>query len=424
MAVTGARPESKESTKMSTATTGGPAPKTNEGMRPLQGMRILTVEQFGAGPYGTMFLADLGAEVIKVENASIGGDPARYSGPFLLGDADSEYFQSWNIGKRSISLDLKSAEGREALLRLVRGADAVVNNLRGDQPEKLRIDYASLKAINPAVVCLHISAYGRDNDRRAWPGYDFLMQAEAGLMSVTGEPDGAPAKFGPSIIDYMTGMTGMVGLLSCVIRARQTGEGCDVDTCLFDVALHQMSYTATWYLNNGHVTHRQPRSAHFSVAPVQTFPTADGWIFVMCMTEKFWLNLLNVMGREDIARDERFSTFDGRRVNRAELSTVLDVEFRRRSTEEWLSLLSGVLPVAPVYDMEQAFANPFLEQTGMVREIAHPANPALKVLASPLKIDGQRPPSVAAAPLGADNCALLGSPLPASTPEPMHSSAI
>src|SRR3954462_14438111 len=161
MAATGARPKSKESTEMSTATTGGPAPKTNEGMRPLQGMRVLTVEQFGAGPYGTMFLADLGAEVIKVENATTDGDPGRYSGPFLLGDADSEYFQSWNIGKRSISLDLKSTEGREAFLRLVESADAVVNNLRGDQPEKLKINYAGLKTANPAIVCLHISAYGR-----------------------------------------------------------------------------------------------------------------------------------------------------------------------------------------------------------------------------------------------------------------------
>lgn len=162
---------------------------------------------------------------------------------------------------------------------MVAGADAVVNNLRGDQPEKLELDYASLKSENPAVVCLHISAYGRDNNRKTWPGYDFLMQAEAGLMSVTGEPDGPPTKFGPSIIDYMTGLTGVVGLLSCVLRARRTGVGCDVDTCLLDVAIHQMSYAATWFLNHRHVTRRQPRSAHFSIAPVQTFPTRDDWIF-------------------------------------------------------------------------------------------------------------------------------------------------
>ena len=269
-------------------------------MKPLEGLRILAIEQFGAGPYGTTFLADLGAEVIKIENAASGGDPARYTGPRLLGAADSEYFQSWNSGKHSIALDLKSQAGREALEALVVESDAVVNNLRGDQPEKLGIDYASLQSLNPAIVCLHISAYGRDNERKAWPGYDYLMQAEAGLMSITGEPDGPPSRFGPSIVDYMTGMVGMVGLLSCLMRARQTGKGCDVDTCLFDVALHQLGYTATWFLNNGDVTERMPRSSHFSVAPVQTFPTADGWIFVMCMTEKFWTNLTADLGRNDL----------------------------------------------------------------------------------------------------------------------------
>jgi crotonobetainyl-CoA:carnitine CoA-transferase CaiB-like acyl-CoA transferase len=247
-------------------------------MKPLEGLRILAIEQFGAGPYGTTFLSDLGAQIIKIENAESGGDPARYTGPRLLGPADSEYFQSWNAGKHSITLDLKSPEGREAFEALVTESEAVVNNLRGDLPEKLGIDYASLKSLNPSIVCLHISAYGRDNERKAWPGYDYLMQAEAGLMSITGEPNSPPCRFGPSIVDYMTGMTGMVGLLSCLMRARATGQGCDVDTCLFDVALHQLGYTATWFLNNGDVTERMPRSSHFSVAPVQTFPTADGWV--------------------------------------------------------------------------------------------------------------------------------------------------
>ena len=193
-------------------------------MKPLAGIRVLAVEQFGAGPYGTMFLSDLGAEVIKIENAATGGDAARHVGPHFLGPNDSEYFQTWGSNKKSVTLDLKSDKDQQILHRLVKQSDAVVNNLRGDQPTKLGLDYASLKTANPAIVCLHISAYGRDNERANWPGYDYLMQAEAGLMSLTGEPDGPPVRFGSSMIDFMAGMTGTVGLLSCLMRAKTTGR--------------------------------------------------------------------------------------------------------------------------------------------------------------------------------------------------------
>ena len=375
-------------------------------MRPLEGLRILAIEQFGAGPYGTTFLSELGADVIKIENTN-GGDPARYTGPRLLGAADSEYFQSWNAGKRSITLDLKSPEGREAFEALVAESEAVINNLRGDLPEKLSIDYASLKHLNPAIVCLHISAYGRDNERKAWPGYDYLMQAEAGLMSITGEPNSPPSRFGPSIVDYMTGVVGMLGLLSCLMQARKTGKGCDVDTCLFDVALHQLGYTATWFLNHGDVTERMPRSSHFSVAPVQTFPTADGWVFVMCMTEKFWTGLTSVLDRNDLLSDPRFASAEARRVNREALSAVLDEEFRKATTAEWLKRLSGKLPVGPVYDLPQALQNPFVKATGMIHTVAHPANPELRLLSNPIKVNGSRLHSPVCASLGADNEKLL-----------------
>jgi crotonobetainyl-CoA:carnitine CoA-transferase CaiB-like acyl-CoA transferase len=243
-------------------------------MKPLQGVRIVSVEQFGAAPYGTMLLADLGAEVIKVENAAIGGDPSRKTGPYMLGTNDSEYFQAFNINKKSVSIDLRTADGKAALRELVTGADALINNLRGDLPAKMGLDYKSMAAVNATVVCVHVSAYGRDNARASWPGYDYLMQAESGLMHLTGEPDGPPSRLGaPSIIDHTTGLTAAVGLLSAIIQARTTGKGCDVDTCLLDVALHQLGYVATWYLNEGHVSMRQRRSAHYSVAPVQTFPT-------------------------------------------------------------------------------------------------------------------------------------------------------
>ncbi|HSV45709.1 MAG TPA: CoA transferase, partial [Ramlibacter sp.] len=364
---------------------------------------------FGAGPYGTMFLADLGAEVIKIENPATRGDPSRHTGPYALGPNDSQYFQGWNMNKRSIALDIKSPEGRLAFEKLVRGADAVVNNLRGDLPARLKLDYNALAPLNPAVVCLHISAYGRENSRAGWPGYDYLMQAETGLMHLTGDPDAAPARMGaPSLVDHMTGATAIVGLLAALLRARETGQGCDVDASLFDVALHQLGYAATWYLNEGHVTQRQPRSAHYSVAPVQTFPTSDGWIFIMCMTQKFWEALLGVLGREDLQGDASFATPAARNENRERLSVVLDGEFRRNTMAHWLSRLEGVLPVAPVLDLAEAMEGTFVRESGMLAQVNHPARAGLRVLANPLRFDGLRPDQVACSPLGADNAAVLG----------------
>ena len=377
-------------------------------MKPLEGMRVLTLEQFGAGPYGSMFLADLGAEVIKIENAATHGDAARHVGPHFLGPNDSEYFQTWGSNKKSVTLDLKTEAGQQAFRRIAANAEVVMNNLRGDQPEKLGLDYEALKSANPAIVCLHISAYGRDNPRKSWPGYDFLMQAEAGLMSMTGEPDGPPARFGLSLIDFMTGLTGIVGLLSCVMRARKTGRGCDVDASLFDVALHQLSYPGTWYLNGGDMPTRLPRGSHLSMTPVQTFRTRDGWIYIMCMLDKFWDELIARMGRPDLGADPRFASAAARREHRAELTRLLDAELQNKTTAEWLTVFSGAIPVAPVYDVAQAFANPFVAETGMVRAVPHPAKDDFRLLANPLKIDGVRPDQNVCSPLGADNEALLG----------------
>jgi crotonobetainyl-CoA:carnitine CoA-transferase CaiB-like acyl-CoA transferase len=382
--------------------------------RPLDGVRILAVEQFGAAPYGTMLLANLGAEVIKIENATAGGDPSRSVGPYPLGDGDSLYFQSWNLGKRSVLLDLKSDGGRLALETLARGAHAVANNLRGDLPAKLGLDYASLAKANPAIVCLHISAYGRDNERTGRPGYDFLMQAEAGLMSLTGDPGGPPSRFGTSIIDCLTGVIGALGLLSAIWQARETGKGCDVDTCLYDVALAQLNYAGTWYLNEGLASSRQPRGAHLALTPVQTFPTADGWIFVMCMTERFWQVLVNALGRAELANDARFRDQAARLRHRAALTEILDAEFKKQPSAHWQAKLEPVLPVAPVYDLAQALDNPFVKATGMVQTIAHPARKSIKVLAPPIKINGKRLAQKAAPPAGADNQALLGAALAAA----------
>ena len=367
---------------------------------PLAGIRVLTFENFGAGPFGSMYLADLGAEVIKVENREQGGDATRGMGPYFLGEHDSHFFQTFNLNKKSVTLNLKLDEGQEAFRRLVRKADVVMNNLRGDQPGKLGLDYASLGASNPRILCAHLSAYGRDNERKGWPGYDYLMQAEAGYLHLTGEPGTPPARMGLSIIDYMTGITTAVAVLSSLIGVMKSGRGGDIDVSLFDVALHQLTYPGSWYLNEGHRTERLPRSSHPSAVPVQLLRTSDGWIFVMCMTEKFWQALLGNLGRMDLASDVRFATPDARRRNRDELTEVLDSEFARRTTQQWLERLQGLLPAAPVYDLAQALDNPYAGTIGMVRTLPHPARPDFRVLANPIKLDGLRLPSRKAPGLG------------------------
>ncbi len=385
-------------------------------MKPLEGLTILSIEQFAAGPYGSMFLADMGARVIKIENAEIGGDPARFMGPYFLGAGDSLVFQGWNTNKESLSLDLKQPEGRTRFEELVAEADAVVNNLRGDQPAKLRLDYENLKTIRPGIVCLHISAYGRDNSRAAWPGYDILMQAESGLMDLTGDPAGDPTRFGASVIDYMTGITGMLGLLGALRRAEATGQGCNVDVSLFDVALHQLGYAGTWYLNEGHASGRLPRGAHLSVTPVQTFRTADGWIYVMCMTDKFWKALLGVLDKPAITSDPRFADAKQRARHRDELTRILDAAFSEFPTAHWLKTLTGVLPVSPVLSVREALDNPFVRETDMIRPVPHPEDPEMKLLGNPLRFDGERLSQRACRPLETGRDAAGSQPRAADAP--------
>ncbi len=374
---------------------------------PLAGIRVLTLENFGAGPFGSLYLADLGAEVIKIENRDQGGDATRGMGPFFLGEHDSHFFQTFNLNKKSVTLNLKLPEGQQAFRRLAATADVVMNNLRGDQPERLGLDYASLGPANPRIICAHLSAYGRDNERRGWPGYDYLMQAEAGYLHLTGEPGTPPARMGLSIVDYMTGITTAVAVLSSLIGVMKSGRGGDVDVSLFDVALHQLTYPGNWYLNEGHRTERMPRSSHPSAVPVQLFRTRDGWIFVMCMTDKFWQSLVDQLGRTELAADPRFATADDRRQNRDELTRVLDHEFSRGTTRQWLDRLQGVLPAAPVYDLPEALDNPYAHSIGMVRSLPHPSRADFRVLANPIKLDGERLPAIPAPALGEHTDELL-----------------
>lgn len=378
-------------------------------MRPLEGVRVLAVEQYGAGPYGTMLMAELGAEVIKIEAPSMGGDVSRQTGPYFLGDQDSQFFQTFSRSKSSVALEIKTPQGRADFERLVVSADAVVNNLRGDQPAKMRIDYPALKDTKPSIVCAHLSAYGRGNSREAWPGYDYLMQAEAGFMSLTGEPDAPPTRFGLSMVDFMTGTMWAMATVSAMLKARETGVGCDVDVSLFDVALHQLSYPAVWAMNEGHDVGRLPRGAHPSIAPSQLVKTLDGWGLLMCQTPKFWDRFCELAGVPHLRADPRFADIPSRRANLVALSEAVDAVTSTRTTDAWLGLLGGDVPFAPVRDVPEALSNPFVTEVGMRDVVEHPdRDGGLHMLASPVKIDGRRAPGVRAPKLGEQTARVLG----------------
>ncbi len=374
---------------------------------PLSGMRIIAVEQYGAGPFGTQHLADLGAEVIKIENPADGGDVGRLVGPYFFGPKDSHFFQSFNRNKKSFSLNLKTEEGREVFHDLVRSADGVTNNLRGDLPEKLGVTYDQLKEFNPAIVCAHLTAYGREGSRKAWPGYDYLMQAEAGYLSLTGEPDAPPSRFGVSIIDMMTGVTSMFSLLAGIIQARETGVGCDADVCLYDVAMHNLSYVGTWYLNEGVVQGREPRSGHPSLVPSQLFKTSDGWIFIMCNKEKFWGVLSEVVGKPEWADDPELNSFDVRLKNREKVTQLLDEVLSTAKTEEWIKKFGGRVPISPVYNVGEALENPFAEERGAILEQTYPDGKKVRTPACPVRFPGVDYPKSVCPEIGANTEEIL-----------------
>ena len=377
-------------------------------MLPLEGVRVLAVEQYGAGPFGTMFLGDQGAEVIKIENPNDGGDMSRDVGPYFFTPEDSEFYHSYNRNKKSLTLDLARAEGQAVFHDLVRTADAVASNLRGDVPGKLGLTYDHLKAHNPKIVCAHLTAYGRTGPRADWPGFDYLMQAEAGYFSLTGEPGGPPARFGLSVVDQMTGLALAYAVLAGLTGARATGAGRDIDVSLFDIALANTAYPATWYLNEGTVQERLPRSAHPSLTPCQLYKTGDGWIYLMCNKEKFWPALCRALGQGAWAEDPRFAKFKDRLRHRPLIEEMLDEALAERTTAEWLEVFAGAVPAAPINDIKQALDNPFVTDHGRIQTLTLPGYGDFRMVAPPVRCEGDEAPARAAPRLGADTDAILG----------------
>ncbi len=372
----------------------------------LSDVRILAVEQFGAGPFGTLHLADLGAEVIKIENPHLGGDVARQVPPYT-GTDDSLYFQSFNRNKRSLTLDLKHPDGQRVFRELVGHADAVFNNLRGDLPAKLGLRFDQLKTVNPKIVCCSLSGFGLDGPRQAEPAYDYLMQAYAGWMSLTGSPDGPPTKSGLSLVDFAGGVIAMLGLVSGLFNAQRTGQGCEVDVSLLDTAVRMLSYVATWALNRDYEPQRLADSAHPTLTPAQAFQTQDGYIVIFCAKEKFWQALVEMLEAPELARDPRFATFATRYQYRDQLLSRLKPYFGARSTATWLHLLRGKVPCAPVNNLSEALQDKQVLARQMILDVEHPEFGLLKQVRTAIHVSGRPEHHQPGPALGADTDRVL-----------------
>jgi crotonobetainyl-CoA:carnitine CoA-transferase CaiB-like acyl-CoA transferase len=359
-------------------------------MLPLADVRVLAVEQFGAGPWGTLQLADLGADVIKVEDPGAGGDVGRYVPPYQEGE-DSLFFETFNRNKRSVSLDLRHPRARPVLEDLVRNVDAVYSNLRGDQPERLGLTYEQLKHVNPGVVCCSLSGFGMTGPRAAEGGYDYMMQGLAGWMSLTGEPDGPPTKSGLSLVDLSGGYASAIALLAGLWRARRDGVGCDCDVSLFETALHELMYVGTWAATHAYVPPRTVGSAHPSIVPFQNFEAADGWLVVAAAKQKFWERLCDAVGRPELKEDPRFATMAARREHRDALVPILADVFRGRTVGEWLDLLLAAgVPSARVNTVLEALDDPQARARETVVEHDHPVLGAVRSIRTPLRLSSGR----------------------------------
>ena len=358
-------------------------------MKPLQDIRIISLEQYGAGPFGSVQLADLGADVIKIEDPTSGGDVGRYVVPLQDGE-DSVFFEVFNRNKRSIDLDISTPAGRAVFEDLVRVSDIVYSNLRGDVPKKLGIRYEDLKHLNAAIVCCSLSGFGMTGPRSAEPGYDYVLQGIAGWMDITGEPDGPPTKSGLSVVDYSGGLVAAISMLAALHAARRDGTGADCDVSLFDTAISMLTYPAAWALNSDFVPVRTHHSAHPSIVPFQAFPSADGWLVVACPKEKFWKRLAVVIGQPELADDARFIDFTARRHNAVALIDILEAAFVTRTSEEWLADLTAAgVPSGPVNSVIDALSDPHTAARDMLVTTEHPYFGTVTQVASAVRVGNE-----------------------------------
>ena len=351
---------------------------------PLAGIRIVEVGHMLAGPYCGLMLADMGAEVIKIEPPE--GDIARHVSPHSVGPHNA-YFASLNRSKKSVVLDLASADGQQALGRIVGSAHALITNLRPSAIRKLKLTYDSLRQCNQGLVCVALTGYGLDGPHCEKPAYDYVIQAMTGVMAVTGDPDGPPTKAGYSAVDNSAGLVAALGLLAKIVE----GKGGQVDVAMYDVMMSQLNYLAGAALNADEVVSRQPSSAHPYIVPAQLFPTADGWLTLFITHDEFWRKFCLEIERPHWIDDPAFATMDSRRENRGRVIEALTQILSHASAAQWVARLSplGVV-VAEVSNLNQALQSDLTQSRKLVVALGDGSLP-LRAVASPIRFAGYTP---------------------------------
>jgi formyl-CoA transferase/CoA:oxalate CoA-transferase len=355
---------------------------------PLSGIRVLDLTHMLAGPYCTLLLADLGADVVKVESAAR-PDLARSMPGCRIG-GETAYFHSLNRNKRSIALDLKQDSGQRAFLRLADTAHVVVDNFRPGVTGRLGIDFEHLRDVNPRIVTCSISGFGGSGPRRDEPAYDYLIQALAGTMSITGDPDGPPTKFGISIVDHTAGLLGAFAIVTALRGADQTGVGRHVDVSLFDAHLSMLTYLAADYLNCGAEPARYAASAHPYIVPSQLFATSDGYVVAMPMADHMWPRLCSALELTELGQDKDLATVAGRLAQRQRVVSAVAARLAALTTAESVARLGEAgVPVAPVNSVPEALADPHVAAREMVVEAG-----GVRMVGNPVKLSdtpGSRP---------------------------------
>lgn len=372
-------------------------------VKPLQGIRVLDLSRILAGPWCTQQLADLGAEVIKIEKPDSGDDTRSWGPPWLEGSQESAYYLSANRGKQSVAIDIAQPEGQQLIHQLLEQCDVLVENFKVGGLKKYGLDYASLKQKKPDLIYCSITGFGQDGPYAQRAGYDFMIQAMGGLMSLTGQPDdqpgGGPMKIGVAFADIFTGLYASNAILAALLQRQQTGEGTHIDLGLLDVQVGVLANQALNYLTSGTVPQRLG-NAHPNIVPYQSFASADGYIILAVGNDGQFQRFCKLAGCPELAADSRFTSNRLRVEHRDALIPLLEPVLKTRSTDEWLALLEpAAVPCGPINTLDRVFADPQVQHRNMALTLPHPQAGKVKLVSNPVRFDGQALNAESAPPL-------------------------